>query len=48
MKKDYIAPDCELICFNLTRDILGDSKPEATDNPIIGGGGSSDPDDPFG
>lgn len=47
MKKEYIAPDCELIRFKLTKDILGDSKPEPSDNPIYGGGGSGDPDDPF-
>ena len=44
MKKEYIAPDCELIRFRLTKDILGDSKPEPTDNPIYN---DPNPDDPF-
>jgi len=35
MKKEYMAPDCDLIRFRLTKDILGDSKPEPTDKPII-------------
>ena len=47
MKHEYVAPDCELIRFKLKKDILGDSKAEPSDNPIISGGGTGDPDDPF-
>ena len=45
MKKQYSVPELELVKFTLTRDILGDSRPEETDNPII-----PDPpiDDPWG
>ena len=40
MKKTYISPELDLIKLTLTRDILGDSKIEQTDNPHID---SSDP-----
>lgn len=44
MKKDYITPDIDLIHLSLSKDVLGDSKWEPTDNPII-----DDPEeDPFG
>ena len=46
MKKEYMAPDCELIRLRLTRDVLGDSKPEPTLTPIYSDPG--DVDDPFG
>lgn len=38
MKKEYNAPELEMISFVLSRDILGDSKVEQTDAPDIGGG----------
>lgn len=31
MKREYITPECELIQFKLTRDILGDSQPEPSE-----------------
>lgn len=45
MKNEYIAPDCELIRFKLSKDILGDSKPESHDSAIYNS--EPDVDDPF-
>ena len=44
MKKEYVTPECDFIKFKLTIDILGDSQPEPTDNPIYN---ETIPDDPF-
>ena len=45
MKKDYIAPDLDVIRFRLTSDILGDSKLEDSGDPIYNEPG--DDLDPF-
>lgn len=44
LKNEYIVPDFNLIKISITKDVLGDSKPEPTDKPIY-----NDPslDDPF-
>lgn len=44
MKKEYITPELNVLSIYLSKDILGDSKPEPTDKPII-----DEPidDDPF-
>ena len=46
MKKEYMPPELEIKTLFLSRDILGDSKPEPTDNPIIDN--PIDEEDPFG
>ena len=46
MKKEYTTPELEVMVLRLSKDILGDSKPESSDNPIYAT--EIDPnDDPF-
>lgn len=35
MKKEYITPELDVLRIYLSQDILGDSKPEPIDKPII-------------
>ena len=44
MKKEYITPELDVLRIYLSQDILGDSKPEPTDKPIID---NPIEDDPF-
>ena len=46
LKKEYTTPELEVMVLRLSKDILGDSKPESSDNPIYAT--EIDPnDDPF-
>ena len=45
MKKEYITPELDVLRISLSHDILGDSKPEPTDKPVIDN--PIDDDDPF-
>ncbi len=48
MKKEYIAPELDVLRLRLSEDILGDSKWEDSDSEVGGGSSSLPPiDDDF-